>query len=72
MSIQTPTQRRCFVRGCLGVPIDTLWFCPQCATRIHQASVRATERAERRRKARALASRLPRTKVAADMLTAGG
>jgi hypothetical protein len=69
MTTPTPHPHRCFVRGCLGVPIDTLWFCPQCATRIHQASVLATERAARRKRARELADTVPHTKVASDIVS---
>jgi hypothetical protein len=66
------TQRHCFTRGCAGIPVGNAWECAECKRRIHQASVRSTQRAERRRKARELADTLPHTKTAAYMLTAGG
>jgi hypothetical protein len=68
MSIQTPTQRRCFTHGCPGTPTGSHWECPACKRRIHLASEAATARAARRRKARELADTLPHTKVAADLL----
>jgi hypothetical protein len=66
------TKRHCFSLTCPNTPTGSHWECDQCRARIHLASERATARAERRRKARELASRLPHTKTAADVLTAGG
>jgi hypothetical protein len=48
-------QRRCFTRGCAGIPTGGNWECPACKERIHAASVLATERAARRKRARELA-----------------
>jgi hypothetical protein len=61
------TQRHCFTRGCPGTPQGNAWECDVCRARIHAASVAATERAARRKRARELADTLPHTKVAADL-----
>jgi hypothetical protein len=67
MSIPTSTQRRCFTRGCAGIPVGTAWECDECRARIHAASEAATARAARRRRARQLAATVPHTKLASDL-----